>query len=73
MRNSAEAGEFETFRHKKALCQSGVQDIDTRRQEGFENAARFAKRVMIAMVSATKGAEYIRSNEEKGKTFVVIS
>ena len=30
----------------KALCQGGVQRNDTRRQEGFRDAARFAKRVI---------------------------
>ena len=33
------------FSAQKALCQGGVYRIDTRRQEGFRDAARFAKRV----------------------------
>ncbi len=45
-RYSGSAGEFETFSAQKALCQNGVQNIDTRRQEGFGDAARFAKRVV---------------------------
>ena len=66
-------GEFETFRHKKALCQGGVQDNDTKRQEGFGNAARFAKRVRIAMLLAIEGAEYIRSRWWEVIAFVVFS
>ena len=57
----------------KALCQGGVQDNDTKRQEGFGNAARFAKRVRIAMLPAIEGAEYIRSRWWEVIAFVVFS
>ena len=71
--DSARARENDTFRHMKALCQGGVQDNDTKRQEGFGNAARFAKRVRIAMLPAIEGAEYIRSRWWEVIAFVVFS